>query len=228
MAFCTSCGASLDPSMRFCTACGTPIAAPASPAAAGQPAPGSTMAPASPPSPYASTTATTTTGGSGVAKVIIIVVVILLGLALLAGVAGILGIRYIAHRVKVDTSGDRARVSTPFGTVVAGDAAETARSLGVDVYPGARPLPGGATVNLGNFHTAAAEFQTPDSPEQVASWYRSHYPRSQINVADQNESTMVFSTSKGMVTIAIQARGNMTHIAMSSVAGANTSGQEPK
>jgi hypothetical protein len=227
MAFCTSCGATLDPAMHFCTACGTAV-----PAATGSPAapPAPVSAAPAPAAPYGSAPVSTTTtpGGSGVAKVIIIVVVILLGLSLLAGVAGILGFRYIARRVKVDTNGERAKVTTPFGTVIAGDAAETARNLGVDVYPGARPLPGGASVNVGNFHTSAAEFQTPDSPDQVASWYRSRYPRSQINVADQNERTMVFSTSKGMVTIAIQARDNATHIAISSVAGANTSDQEPK
>jgi hypothetical protein len=169
-----------------------------------------------------------TTGGGGAAKVIIIVVVILVGLALLASVAGLLGFRYLARKMRVETSGDRAKVTTPFGTVTTGDAAETARNLGVEVYPGARPLPGGAAVNFGGIKTAAAEFQTPDTPYQVQSWYRARYPRSEINVSDQNQHTMVFSTSKGMVTINIEPRDNMTHIQISQVGGTGSGEQEPK
>jgi len=177
---------------------------------------------------YAAPAAPATTGGGGAAKVILIVIVILVGLALLASVAGLLGFRYFARKMRVETSGDRAKVTTPFGTVITGDAAETARNLGVEVYPGARPLPGGASVNFAGIRTAAAEFQTPDTPDQVQSWYRSRYPRSEINVSDQSQHTMVFSTSKGMVTINIEPRDNMTHIQISQVGGTGSGAQEPK
>jgi hypothetical protein len=242
MAFCTSCGANLDPSTRFCTACGQPVltptaapvaaAAPLEPASVAQATPARAPEPASAapatPTYYYPPAATTTKGGGGAMKVILIVIVILVGLAILASAVALLGFRYLARKSRVETSGDRAKVTTPFGTVTAGDAGETARNLGVEIYPGARPLPGGASVNFGGFKTAAAEFQTPDTPDQVQSWYGARYPRSQINVSDQNQHTMVFSTSKGMVTINIEPRDNMTHIQISQVGGTGSGDQEPK
>ncbi len=249
MSFCTACGANLDPTARFCTSCGQPVqkptaaapaaspAAPSTPAAPAEPAASAPPVAAAPvaaplytaPAPSAySAPAPAATSGGGAAKVILIVIVILVGLALLASIAGVLGFRYFARKMRVETSGDRAKVTTPFGTVTTGDAAETARQLGVEVYPGARPLPGGAAVNFGGFKTAAAEFQTPDTPDQVQTWYRARYPRSEINVSDQNQHTMVFSTSKGMVTINMEPRDNGTHIQISQVGGAGGGEQEPK
>jgi len=217
MAFCTSCGTTLDPAARFCTKCGATVAGASAPA----PAAAQRIA--------TGTTAATPQGG-GALKIILIVfgVIVVLGVLSVAGV--LIAARMFIHHTRVSTSGEHSRVETPFGTVeTSGDAMDVAKSLGVDVYPGAKGLPGGSAVSFGNFKTASAEFETTDSPEQVQDFYKARFPRSNVNVSDEGGRTMVFMGTKGMTTIVIEPRGGKTHIQISQVNGVNTGGQsEPK
>ncbi|HKW26061.1 MAG TPA: hypothetical protein VJN48_09780, partial [Terriglobales bacterium] len=83
--------------------------------------------------------------------------------------------------------------------------------------------------NMGSMSTVTAQFETPDSPELVEAFYKARFPRSNINVSDQNQRTMVFVTpTKGMMNIVIEPQGNMTHITISNVAGVKGLPTEPQ
>jgi|SRR5690242_1715188 len=228
MTFCTSCGATLEGASKFCTKCGAVVAG----AAGATPASGG-MAAAAAAKPAAATALPATTApptGGGALKVILIVVAIIIGVIVLGGAVIGFGVWRIASRSHVEAGKNGARIETPFGTVESNtDTSAALRKLGIDVYPGARPLPGGAAVNMGSMSTVTAQFETPDSPDLVESFYKARFPRSNINVSDQNQRTMVFVTpEKGMMNIVIEPRGSMTHITISNVAGVKGMSTEPQ
>jgi hypothetical protein len=221
MAFCTSCGANLEPTTRFCTKCGT-----ANPSVAAMPATGAQARPAQ---PGAATPAPQATSSSAL-KIILIVFAVIVVLGVISVVGMLIAARMFIHRTRVEQRGNHARVETPFGTVESSaDAGDIAKNLGVDVYPGAKGLPGGSAVSFGNFKSATAEFETDDSPDKVVEFYKSRFPRSNVSVNDQGGQTLVFMGSKGMTTIVIEPRSDKTHIQIAQVSGVNSSGQpEPK
>jgi hypothetical protein len=118
---------------------------------------------------------------------------VLLGLGLLFGmliVCLIFLCFYIAHNVHVEESNSRSgktlRVDTPLGSVNMQDHGNTVpKDLGVPPYPGATPMPnGGKSVNLDlklgsetHYGVVVIEYTTPDSPEQVAGFYRKELPQ---------------------------------------------------
>ena len=224
MAFCTSCGTTLEGASKFCTKCG------AAQTGASSSAPtGGLAATAVKPAPVAPASTAPPSGG-GALKVILIVVAIIIGVIVLGGAVIGFGVWRIASRSHVEAGKNGARIETPFGTVESNtDTTAALRKLGIDVYPGARPLPGGAAVSMGAMSTVTAQFETPDSPDLVESFYKARFPRSNINVNDQNQRTMVFVTpGKGVMNIVIEPRGNMTHIMISNVAGAKGMSTEPQ
>ena len=128
MAFCNSCGATLQPGAKFCAKCGATLPA-AAPAAI-----------SSPPVPAQ---------GGGTLKIVLIVVGVLVGLGILGtATAGFFAWR-IARGTHVMTRDGKVRVESPMGTVVtSNDSDDAIKNLGVDVYPGARPIKGSsASVN---------------------------------------------------------------------------------
>ncbi len=217
MAFCTSCGATLETSGRFCTQCGAAVAATVTAQSTSSQS-GSGFA--ARPAMQAIPNSATAPASSNAVKIVLVVIAVLVGLTVIGGVtATLIGLK-IARGVKVETQGDHARVVTPFGTVESdGDAVQAARNLGVDVYPGARPLPGASSVKMGGFSTVTASFETPDPPDAVQAWYHSRFPRSNLSVNDQNSHTLAFATDKGMVSIVIEATGRGSHIQISNVGG---------
>jgi len=225
MAFCTSCGATLEGASKFCTKCGAAQTG----AGSSAPATGGLAATAVKPAPVTPATTASPSGG-GALKVILIVVAIIIGVIVLGGAVIGFGVWRIASRSHVEAGKNGARIETPFGTVESNtDTSAALRKLGIDVYPGARPLPGGAAVSMGSMSTVTAQFETPDSPDLVESFYKARFPRSNINVSDQNQRTMVFVTpEKGMMNIVIEPQGNMTHITISNVAGAKGVSTEPQ
>jgi hypothetical protein len=225
MAFCTSCGATLEGASKFCTKCGAVVTG----AASGTPASGGLAAAAVKPAPVAPATTAPPSGG-GALKAILIVVAIIIGIIVLGGAVIGFGVWRIASRSHVEAGKNGARIETPFGTVESNaDTSAALRKLGIDVYPGARPLPGGAAVSMGSMSTVTAQFETPDSPDLVEAFYKARFPRSNINVNDENQRTMVFVTpGKGMMNIVIEPRGSMTHITISNVAGVKGMPTEPQ
>ena len=121
MAFCNSCGATLDAGARFCNKCGTTQAGAASVAPVFTPA----------------ATAAGTPGKSGGAlKVILIVVAVIVVFGILAVGAFSFFAYRIARHSRVHNENGNVRVETPFGTInTTTDPDEAARSLGIDSYP---------------------------------------------------------------------------------------------
>jgi hypothetical protein len=207
MAFCNSCGATLNPGTKFCNKCGV--------AAAGTSAPGATSSVASPAPPPAPVP----TGGSSALKVILIVVAVIVGIGIL-GVAtvGIIGYR-IAKSSHVTQNGDHVKVDTPFGTVeTSKDPEQAAKELGVDVYPGAEVQRNGASsVSMGNMRTATALFETSDAADKVCSFYKSRFPGAMVTTSEPNHCTIVSNNQKNMITINVEARGDNTKLQITNV-----------
>jgi len=210
MAFCNSCGASINPGTRFCNKCGAAVLA-SSPAPAAV-----TSVPAA---PSTSPTAAAPASGGGALKAILIVV----GVIVLVGILGLVSLGFIAWRVArqshVRHEGDNVKVETPFGTVQStNDPQEAARDLGVDVYPGAQVLKEGATsVTFGAVHTAALNFESSDSVDKVCTFYKSRFPNAMVMSTQVNECSIVSNDKKNMITVNVKAEGDKTRIVVTNV-----------
>jgi hypothetical protein len=203
MAFCNSCGATLDRNAKFCAKCGATITE--APLAAAPPGP--------PPK------------SSNVVKTVLIVGAVAIGL-LIAGLAvsAYIGLR-IARHTRVTQNGKSVRVESPFGTVeTTQDPAQVARDLGVDVYPGAEALKtNSANVRVGGMHTTSAEFETNDSVDKVAAFYKAKFPNANITTQDGNQYTIVSMDNNNILTINLEPQGGKTLIKIASVKGARGS-----
>ena len=156
MAFCNSCGSTLNDGAQFCSKCRTPVGAPA--AAAPIPAP--------------------TRAGNNALKTVLIVIAVIVGLGIL-GVAAAGWVAYhFAKGTHVSQNGNQVKVETPFGVVeTSKDADQAAHNLGVDIYPGAEVRQEGAAVaNVGSIRTVTASFTSDDSADKVCTFYKSKLP----------------------------------------------------
>jgi hypothetical protein len=208
MAFCNSCGATLDQGAKFCAKCGAVIAgAPAMPV--GLPTP-------------------VTPQGNNTVKVILIVVAVILGLGIIGSItATFIGLR-IAKHTHVTEDGKHVKVETPMGSVESSENAEDAvRNIGVDVYPGAQVMQNdAANVNVGGMHTVAVNLQSDDPPEKVAEFYKSQLPHATVNVSDDKHYTIVSTHNKNLVTVNIGPEDGKTVINIASVSGKAAAGAE--
>src|SRR6202163_3048373 len=203
MAFCNSCGATLNPGTKFCNKCGATVAAGAT-AGATSTAPPPAAAP---------------TGGSSALKGILIVVavIVLVGMLGIATV-GIIGYR-IARNSRVSQNGDHVKVETPFGSVeTSKDPDQAAKDLGVDLYPGAEVQRNGASsASFGGIRTVTAVFETSDAPDKVCGFYKSRFPGAMVTTSEQNHCTIVSNDKKNMITINIEASGDNTRLQITNV-----------
>jgi len=207
MAFCNSCGATLDGGAKFCTKCGAtqPIGK----------APSTTL---SAPAPIATTPAPQ---NSNALKIILIAVAVIVGLGML-GIAAVSFIGYrIASHTRVHNRDGNVRVETPFGTVQSTTDPElAARDLGIDSYPGATVVKGTTSkMNMGNMHTAAADFETSDSPSTVADFYKSKVPGANVISSESDHYTIISTDKKNMLTINIEPKDGKTRIHIAKVSG---------
>lgn len=203
MAFCNSCGATLNPGTKFCNKCGAPVAGASAP---GVPSTVPTPAPAP-------------IGGSSALKVILIVVAIIVGIGILGmATVGIIGYR-IAKSSRVSQNGDHVKVETPFGSVeTSKDPDQAAKDLGIDLYPGAEVQRNGASsASFGGIRTVTAMFESHDAPDKVCSFYKSRFPGAMVTTSDQNHCTIVSNNQKNMVTINIQGSGDTTRLQITNV-----------
>ncbi len=203
MAFCNSCGATLNPGTKFCNKCGATVVPGASASASS-----STATPAAAPK-----------GGSSALKVVLIVVAVLVGFGIL-GVAtvGIIGY-HIAKSSRVSQSGDHVKVETPFGSVeTSKDPDQAAKDLGVDLYPGAEVQRNGASsAAFGGMRTVTAVFETNDSPSQVCNFYKSRFPGAMVTSSERNHCTIVSRDKRNMITINVESRGENTKLQITNV-----------
>src|ERR1700687_105625 len=120
MAFCNSCGATLDGGAKFCNKCGTT-----------QPGTASVT-------PVFTGSLATAPKNSGALKIILIVVAVVVGL----GILGIAAVSFVGYRIakhsRVHNENGNVRVETPFGTVnTTTNPDEADRHPGGDGFPGA-------------------------------------------------------------------------------------------
>jgi len=205
MAFCNSCGATLNAGTKFCNKCGAAVPA-------GPTAPGAALSPL-PPAPPAST------GGSSALKIILIVIAIIIGLGILSVGAFSFFVYRVAKNAHVTQEGDHVKVDTPFGTVeTSKDPAQAAKDLGVDLYPGAQAQKtGSANITFGNVHTVTASFESSDPVDKICDFYESRLPNA-TKTSDPNHCGIVSSDqNKNMVTVNVQSDGTTSKIQIASV-----------
>ena len=206
MAFCNSCGATLEAGAKFCPKCGTTVP----------------MAGAIPPSVPSATTAPPQ--GSGALKIILIVVAVAFVLGVLGIGTLVFVVRRVAQNSHVRNKDGNVRVETPFGTVQStNDPNEASRNLGIDLYPGARVLKGN-TASIGGMHTVEAEFESEDSAEKVMEFYSSKFPNANVTTKDRNHYAIVSTDNNKLVTIKIEPEEGKTLIKIANVTGKNVTG----
>jgi hypothetical protein len=193
MAFCNSCGATLNAGTKFCNKCGAAVAA----------APGAVAAPL-PPAPPASQG-----GGSSALKIILIIIAIIVGLGILSVGAFSFFVYRVAKSAHVSQNGDNVKIETPFGNISANDPDQAIKELGVDVYPGAQvQKQGTASATLFGVHTVTANFESSDSVDKVCDFYKTKFPNANIKSSDQNQCSIVAGAQGNSTTVSIQSRGD--------------------
>jgi hypothetical protein len=208
MAFCNVCGANLEGSANFCPKCG----------AAQQP--GSTIG-----GTVAATGSATPAGRGQARNRVFVVLAAVLSVGLLILITLVAFVAHIAHRTRVENRNGQVRIESPFGSVEStNDPAAAARALGVDVYPDARLLKGNAAnVDVAGMHTVAAQFETDDSADKVADFYKSKLPNATVNSSGGNYS-IVSNETNNLVTIKIEPQGGKTLIKVANISGKGVGG----
>ena len=209
MAFCNSCGATLNPGMKFCNKCGAPQADAVAAAGATPAPPATVMAPAPPPS----------TGGGSALKIILIVVAVIVGIGILGMVTCGVVVRRALKNSHVSQQGDSVKADTPFGTFATSkDPEQIAKDLGVDLYPGAEMQKNAsAAVTMGSIHTVTAVLESSDSVDKVCAFYKERFPNATVTSSDQNRCNLVSNDQKNMVTINISSDGDSTKLQITNV-----------
>ena len=203
MAFCNSCGATLEAGARFCPKCGTTV-----PMAGAVPA---TVPPAS----------AMPAQGSGALKIILIVVAVIFVVGVLGVGTLVFVVRRVAQNSHVRNRDGNVRVETPFGTVQStNNPDEASRNLGIDLYPGARVLKGN-TASIGGMHTVEAEFESDDPAEKVMAFYSSKFPNANVTTKDRDHYAIVSTDNNNLITIKIEPEDGKTRIKIANVTGKN-------
>ena len=211
MAFCNSCGATLDAGAKFCNKCGTTQAGAAS------------IAPVFTP---AAAAAGTPQKSGGALKVILIVVAVIVVFGILAVGAFSFFAYRIARHSRVHNENGNVRVETPFGTVnTTTDPDEAARNLGIDSYPGATVVKGTTSdMTVDNMHTASADFETGDPVSTVAEFYKSKVPNANVVSSTGDHYAIISTDKKNMLTINIEPKNGRTRIHITKISGKMVNG----
>jgi hypothetical protein len=204
MAFCNSCGTSLESGAKFCPKCGAVQSA----AVTGTP---TFAAPVAAPQPQSKSAITTI--------LVVVAAMVVLGIIGLAAVAFV-GLR-IARHSKIDNDNGNVRIQSPLGNVESTtDPEKVAQNIGVDIYPGAHVLKGNAAnFAAGGVRTVSAEFETDDPPDKVAAFYKSKFPNPMVSTTSGGNTSIVSTDDRNIVTINIGPQSGKTRIQISSVSG---------
>ncbi|HXC43095.1 MAG TPA: zinc ribbon domain-containing protein [Candidatus Dormibacteraeota bacterium] len=212
MAFCNSCGASLNPGTRFCNKCGAAILGSAAAPTVAAPS-------VTPPTPPAVNAPPVPAAGGGALKVILIVVAVVVFVGILGVASAGFVAWHIAHRSHIHQNGNDVTVETPFGSVeTTKDPDQAARNLGVDLYPGAEVLKhGAASTTFAGVHTASLSAESSDSVDKVSSFYKAKFPDAMVTSSDSGRCSIVSNNHNSLITINIQGEGDKTKIQITNV-----------
>jgi len=165
-------------------------------------------------------------GGGSAVKIILIVVAVIVGLGIVTAGVGAYLVRRAYVKVRdnahITEKDGRVKIESPLGNMETNtDPGETAKNLGVDLYPGAEIQKDGAvSMTIMGMHTSTAIMQTSDSPSQVADFYRGKLPNA--NFTGQGDNYSLYSGEKNdMTTISIVGQGGSTKVSITHVTKVN-------
>lgn len=221
--FCTSCGSPAGDGQKFCNKCGSPVDALTSSPAPASAAP--TSAPSASPPPNAITAAApaaaapvaaappaaSSKSGSSAVKIIVAIV----GFLALISVLAIGSCFYIGYKVRQKArslmtearSAGTTTSSTPEMQLSgggAGSSAAAAATIDVPPYPGSTPTASGGQLSAGLSGSASAqEYETDDSVDKVASYYKDKLGSKITLMESGGNSVFNYLTSRGMTTVTL-------------------------
>ena len=200
MAFCNSCGATLTEGTQFCNKCGAAVAGNPSGMSATTARPPQTPLPAPPPSK----------GSSSALKIILIIVGVIVSICILAMVTCGIVVHRAIKSARVSQNGDNVKVETPFGSMeTTTDPEQTAKDLGVEIYPGAQVQKAGtASVAFGPVRTVTANFESSDPVGKVCDFYKSKFPDANVSSSDQNQCSIFSGVQGNSTTVTVQSSGD--------------------
>jgi hypothetical protein len=150
--------------------------------------------------------------GPSALKIVLIVVAVVVGL----GILGVVSVSYVfyraVHGIRVSSSGSgenaHVTVNTPGGTFTA-DTTEkfSASDLGTDIYPGAEAGKGGARMTLPTGSWITAIYVTPDSKDQVVSFYKARLG-SEVSVFDSGDAAVISVQKSKQESIMVTVTAN--------------------
>jgi hypothetical protein len=166
--------------------------------------------PPPPPVAYPPAVAPAKSGG-GALKIILIIIAVIFGIGVLGAAVVGYGVWKVAHAIHVSGSGDKAHMtfSAPGGGTISANTAETfsAAELGTDIYPGASAGKGSMRMTLPNGSWVTAVFVTPDSKDQVVSYYKNKFG-SEASVFDSAASAVLTLQKSKQESIMVTVTAN--------------------
>jgi hypothetical protein len=199
MAFCNSCGATIDGGTKFCNKCGAaaPVAAASVPVASAPPAAQS--------------------GGGGAIKIILIVVAVIVGLGILGFGTAAFFIHRAISRTHIEERNGKVKIDSPYGSVnTSDDSSDVSSEMGVAMYPGADVVKGTASsMDIGSLHTVTVQLQTDDSPSTVAAYYKEKLTNVSYSGNQGDHYTMMAGDKSDMTTLSIGTTEGKTRIQIS-------------
>lgn len=187
---CLQCGSEVDEAAQFCARCGAPL--------------GQISAPAPAPAP------TRWHKGRHV-------VLAFLGAIVVIGLIFVVGVIYfIRHTTIVTSTKNGGRMESPFGVVTTNnDPAKLAKTLGLDIFPGAVGEKG-AQAELAQNNMVSLTFRTAAAPRAVINYYHVRYP--DATVGRQGEQlSLVLVSLRDTLTIKARPASGHTEIEVSDI-----------
>ena len=66
-------------------------------------------------------------------------------------------------------------------------------------------------------HTATAFFESNDASDKICSFYKNKFPGAMVTTSEQNHCTIVSNDKRNMITINIEASGDITKLQITNV-----------
>ncbi|HEY7856110.1 MAG TPA: zinc ribbon domain-containing protein [Terriglobales bacterium] len=181
---CSQCGSEVDSASNFCSQCGLRLPA------------GEAAAAAHPDEQ----------GSSRWRRGTRVVLTFLAVIATLAVIFVVFVVYFIRHTTIVTNSPSGSRVEAPFGVFTqSNDPAKLAKSLGLDLYPGAKGEKS-AQAELAGATLVLMDFRTAASPRQVIEFYHQRYPDAAAQTKGTQLSLVQVSGSETMTIKATLAK----------------------